>query len=51
LRFEFSLYRCSEAISINKSLFTLRKVITSLAESRYKGLHVPYRDSKVGLYT
>ena len=36
-----------EAISINKSLFTLRKVITSLAESRYKGLHVPYRDSKL----
>ena len=36
-----------EAISINKSLFTLSKVITLLAESRHKGLHVPYRDSKL----
>ena len=36
-----------ESIFINKSLFTLRKVITALAEPRYRGLHVPYRDSKL----
>jgi hypothetical protein len=36
-----------ESIFINKSLFTLRKVIMALAEQRYKGLHVPYRDSKL----
>ncbi|KAK3265888.1 hypothetical protein CYMTET_25459 [Cymbomonas tetramitiformis] len=32
-----------ESIFINKSLFTLRKVIQALSEARYKGLHVPYR--------
>jgi len=42
-----------EAIDINKSLFTLRKVITTLADesskkSRSKVLsHIPYRDSKL----
>lgn len=40
-----------EAIDINKSLFTLRQVITSLAEGSKKKLsvasHIPYRDSKL----
>ena len=40
-----------ESIDINKSLFTLRKVITGLAEAgRTKGkslTHIPYRDSKL----
>jgi kinesin family protein 4/21/27 len=40
-----------EAIDINKSLFTLRKVITTLADgSKNKSKilsHVPYRDSKL----
>ena len=40
-----------EAIDINKSLFTLRQVITSLAEgSKTKksvAAHIPYRDSKL----
>lgn len=36
-----------ESIFINKSLFTLRKVITSLADPHYRGMHVPYRDSKL----
>jgi Kinesin motor domain len=40
-----------EAIDINKSLFTLRQVITSLAEgSKNKksvAAHIPYRDSKL----
>jgi hypothetical protein len=41
-----------ESIDINQSLFTLRKVITSLAEiSRAKSKnatsHIPYRDSKL----
>jgi hypothetical protein len=40
-----------EAIDINKSLFTLRQVITSLAEgSKAKksvAAHIPYRDSKL----
>jgi len=40
-----------EAIDINKSLFTLRQVITTLAESsKTKGplnSHIPYRDSKL----
>ena len=40
-----------EAIDINKSLFTLRQVITSLAEGSKKKMslasHIPYRDSKL----
>lgn len=38
-----------ESIDINKSLFTLRKVITTLAEAgnKSKMAHVPYRDSKL----
>jgi len=40
-----------EAIDINKSLFTLRQVITSLAEGSKKkstlASHIPYRDSKL----
>eukprot|EP00899_Mesostigma_viride_P023509 jgi/Mesvir1/4342/Mv06227-RA.1 len=36
-----------ESIFINKSLFTLRKVISALAESPAKLVHVPYRDSKL----
>ena len=40
-----------EAIDINKSLFTLRQVITSLAEGAKKrktlNSHIPYRDSKL----
>ena len=40
-----------EAIDINKSLFTLRQVITSLAEGAKKrkslNAHIPYRDSKL----
>ena len=41
-----------ESIEINKSLFTLRKVITSLSESRAKQqsakeAYIPYRDSKL----
>ena len=41
-----------EAIDINKSLFTLRQVITSLAEQGNKNkkslaAHIPYRDSKL----
>jgi hypothetical protein len=42
-----------ESIDINKSLFTLRKVITGLAEAgrTKKGAaalaHIPYRDSKL----
>jgi hypothetical protein len=40
-----------EAIDINKSLFTLRQVITSLAEGSKKkntlNSHIPYRDSKL----
>ena len=41
-----------EAIEINKSLFTLRQVITSLAEGAQKknkqlASHIPYRDSKL----
>ena len=40
-----------EAIEINKSLFTLRQVITSLTENIKKATNVdsyiPYRDSKL----
>ena len=37
-----------ESIEINKSLFTLRQVITSLSGSREgEACHVPYRDSKL----
>ena len=35
-----------ESIEINKSLFTLRQVITSLASDKEAGF-VPYRDSKL----
>lgn len=37
-----------ESIDINKSLFTLRQVITSLSSaSNWESGHVPYRDSKL----
>lgn len=39
-----------ESIDINKSLFTLRKVITALATASRKKqamAHIPYRDSKL----
>ena len=39
-----------ESIDINKSLFTLRQVISALSAAREKGneaAHVPYRDSKL----
>ena len=38
-----------ECIEINKSLFTLRKVISTLSEikSTGKAIYVPYRDSKL----
>ena len=40
-----------EAIDINKSLFCLRQVITSLAEGaknkKSANAHIPYRDSKL----
>lgn len=38
-----------ECIEINKSLFTLRKVISTLSETRTTGktTYVPYRDSKL----
>ncbi len=38
-----------ECIEINKSLFTLRQVITTLteAQSTGKSIYIPYRDSKL----
>ena len=36
-----------EAQQINKSLFTLGKVISLLADKKAKGAHIPYRDSKL----
>lgn len=38
-----------ECIEINKSLFTLRQVITSLTEAQSTGrsIYIPYRDSKL----
>lgn len=38
-----------ECIEINKSLFTLRQVITSIteAQSTGKSIYIPYRDSKL----
>ena len=37
-----------ESIDINKSLFTLRQVIMTIAESQGKrDLHIPYRESKL----
>lgn len=40
-----------ESVDINKSLFTLRKVITGLADRASSGrgqhIHIPYRDSKL----
>ena len=36
-----------ESVDINKSLFTLRKVITSLTEAKETKPYVPYRDSKL----
>ena len=37
-----------ETIDINKSLFTLRQVITTIAESNgRRDVHIPYRDSKL----
>ena len=38
-----------ECIEINKSLFTLRQVITTLTEAQSTGrsLYIPYRDSKL----
>ena len=36
-----------ETGNINKSLFTLGKVIKSLSDKKSKGLYIPYRDSKL----
>jgi hypothetical protein len=36
-----------ETGNINKSLFTLGKVISSLSERRVNKKHIPYRDSKL----
>ena len=36
-----------ESIDINKSLFTLRQVILTLADERQEMAHVPYRDSQL----
>jgi kinesin family protein 12 len=36
-----------ETAHINKSLFTLGNVISSLANPRRRGGHIPYRDSKL----
>ena len=36
-----------ETGQINKSLFTLGNVISSLADSKKRGGHIPYRDSKL----
>ena len=36
-----------ETAHINKSLFTLGNVISSLADPRRRGGHIPYRDSKL----
>lgn len=36
-----------ESIDINKSLFTLRQVITALTERTKQASYVPYRDSKL----
>ena len=36
-----------ESIFINKSLFTLRKVISALADQDGRPAHIPYRDSKL----
>lgn len=36
-----------EAQQINKSLFTLGKVISILSEKKQKKNHIPYRDSKL----
>lgn len=37
----------AEALSINKSLLTLGKCITTLADPKSRGGHVPFRDSKL----
>ena len=37
----------AEALSINKSLLTLGKCISALADPKNRGKHVPYRDSKL----
>jgi hypothetical protein len=46
---EQSVKLTKECIEINKSLFTLRKVITTLTDAQTTGrsLYVPYRDSKL----
>lgn len=36
-----------EGININKSLLVLGNVISALSEEGKKGIHVPYRDSKL----
>lgn len=36
-----------ETAHINKSLFALGNVISALADSRKRGGHIPYRDSKL----
>ena len=37
----------AEALSINKSLLTLGKCITALADLKKRGGHIPFRDSKL----
>lgn len=40
-------YLLKETQQINKSLFTLGKVISLLANSKQNGSYIPYRDSKL----
>jgi hypothetical protein len=42
-----TLYTFNEALSINKSLLTLGKCISTLADPRTRTGHVPFRDSKL----
>lgn len=39
--------RLVEAANINKSLFTLSRVIEALTEQKASNDHIPYRDSKL----
>jgi hypothetical protein len=42
-----TLYTFNEALSINKSLLTLGKCISTLADPRTRSGHIPFRDSKL----
>src|SRR3954451_19840035 len=39
--------RAKESISINSGLLALGNVISALGDENKKGMHVPYRDSKL----